>query len=155
MFSATRLRGKIPGMSAEVHLITARNAHLLDTVADGVFEQPLSAGLLARYCADPAQALFVAVLDGLVVGQLKSALHRHPEKPANLFIEELSTAPELRRRGIASMLIDAAIAHAATEGCAELWLATEPENDAANALYKRLGLSGQHVVMYSRILSER
>jgi aminoglycoside 6'-N-acetyltransferase I len=141
-------------MPAEIHLITAQNAHLLEHVADGVFDQPLSAELIAAYCADPAQALFVALSEGRVVGQLKSALHRHPDKPPNLFIEELGTAVDLRRQGIASRLVAAAAAHGESLGCAEMWLATEPENEAANALYKHLGLNGQHVVMYSHILPD-
>ena len=135
-------------------MVTALNAHLLDDIADGVFDQPPTEAFLTSYCADPAQALFVAVRGGQVVGQLKSVLHRHPEKPANLFIEELGTAHDQRRQGIAGELVAAALAHADALGCAELWLATEPENLAANALYRKLGLTGQHVVMYSRLLSQ-
>ncbi len=141
-------------MPVDIHLITPDNAHLLDDVADGVFDQPPTKAFLTSYCADPAQALFIAVQGGRVVGQLKSVLHRHPEKPANLFIEELGTAPAQRRQGIAGNLVAAAIAHAEAQGCAELWLATDPENEAANALYRKLAFTGHHVVMYSRLLPQ-
>jgi len=141
-------------MPVEVHLITALNTHLLDDIADGVFATPVLAKFLTSYCADPTQSLFVALRDGQVVGQLKSALHRHPDKPANLFIEELAIAPDQRRQGIASRLVAAASAHGDTQGCAELWLATEPGNTAANALYRQVGMNAQHVVMYSWLLAE-
>lgn len=137
-------------MEITVAIIGRRNAHLLDRIAPGVFDAGIDGRFVPDLLADPAQRLFVATLELQVVGQLKAVLHRHPEKPPGLFVEEIGVSDGFRRRGIGTALMQAALAHGRDHGCRELWLATEPENDAANAFYRAIGLSGQHVVMYSR-----
>ncbi len=137
-------------MDARIELIGPENIDLLDDIATEVFDAPLTDSWLVDHIADPSNILLVALKVDIVVGQLKAVLHRHPEKPPGLFIEELGVGSHHRRQGIATALMQAATALAKQHGCAELWLATEPENDPANALYKVMGLEGQHVVMYSQ-----
>ena len=139
-------------MDFHVAIIGPDNSHLLSQVAEGVFDTPVEGPHLPAYVGDPSQRLLVAIADGVVIGQIKSVLHRHPEKAPGMFIEELGVATDHRRQGIATALMKAAIALARDMGCAELWLATEPENEAANAFYKATGMGGLHVVMYSRQL---
>ncbi|NNU80547.1 GNAT family N-acetyltransferase [Halovulum dunhuangense] len=139
-------------MSPHVTLIGRHNTALLDHVAEGVFAHPPTAAHLGAYLADPAQRLFVAVQAGRVVGQLSAVLHRHPDKAPGLYIEELGVATALRRQGIATALMQAAVTLARNLGCAEIWLATEADNHAARAFYATQGLSGQQVVMFSRLL---
>lgn len=137
-------------MVTEVTLLSRFNLHLLDRVADDVFDAAIEPGRLPAYLADPAQRLFVAVQAGQVIGQLKAVIHRHPEKAPSLYVEELGVSPAYQRRGIATALMAAATTLAENLGCAEIWLATEPENASANAFYKAINMSGQHVVLYSR-----
>ncbi|MEM8789509.1 MAG: GNAT family N-acetyltransferase [Pseudomonadota bacterium] len=125
---------------------------MLDHVAEEVFDDDIDRADLARYLADPAQALIVAMANDVVVGQIKTILHRHPEKPPTLFVEELGVAPTHRRRGLGTALLHAAEAIARARGCTEIWLATEPDNAAANAVYAAAGWSPQQVTMYSRTL---
>ncbi|MSU90030.1 GNAT family N-acetyltransferase [Rhodobacteraceae bacterium 2CG4] len=132
--------------------VDRRNMALLEHLADEVFDAPIEPGHLSDYLDDPCQHLLVAVLRGTVVGQLKAVIHRHPEKPPNLFIEELGVASAHRRLGIGTALAEKATQLARQEGCAEIWLATEPENTEGNALYAALGMRAQHVVMYNRVL---
>ncbi|MHA3978735.1 GNAT family N-acetyltransferase [Halovulum sp. GXIMD14794] len=140
-----------PGL-LRITRIDRRNMALLEHLAEEVFDAPISPEHLDAYIDDPAQHLLVAVLRGTVVGQLKAVVHRHPEKGPNLFIEELGVSSETRRQGIGTALAERAAQLARQEGCAEIWLATEPENVEGNALYKALGMRAQHVVMYSRDL---
>lgn len=141
-------------MSVTISLISRRNIHLLDRIADDVFDGPIDGGRLQSYLADPAHQLFVAVLNGTVVGQAKTVLHRHPDKAPGIYVEELGVSPVAQRRGIARALMDAVTTLARNQGCAEIWLATEPDNAAGNAFYRAYGLSGQPVVMFNRLLNE-
>lgn len=52
----------------------------------------------------------------------------------------LSVAPGERRRGHASFMLRALIAHCRAEGIAQLWLEVRVSNDAARRLYRQLGL---------------
>jgi len=142
-------------MRTEITLLSRYNLHLLDTIAQDVFDTPVDTGRLPAFLADGAQNLFLAVRNGTVIGQLKAVVHRHPEKAPGLFVEELGVSPAFQRRGVATALMAATTTLAENLGCSEIWLATEPENDGANALYHGLGMTGQHVVMYSRSLGTR
>ncbi|MEM9641667.1 MAG: GNAT family N-acetyltransferase [Pseudomonadota bacterium] len=132
-----------------LRIITSETADLLARIAPGVFDHPLKPEHLSEFLADPAQHLTVAMDGALVVGQLKAVLHRHPDKSPSLYVEELGVSPTHQRRGIAKDLFLHAKSYAATLGAREIWLATEPDNTAANALYKSLDLSPEHVVVYS------
>lgn len=137
-------------MDLQITLLSRFNLHLLEQVAPDVFDQPVDPPRLPAYLSDPAQRLFLAVTDGQVIGQLKAVIHRHIEKPPDLFIEELGVSPAYQRRGVATALSVSATTLAENLGCSEIWLATEPENEAANALYRNLQMAGQHVVVYAR-----
>ena len=62
-----------------------------------------------------------------------------PPPPGALYVDALATAPELRRRGVATALLAAAERRARDEGFPSLALETETSNDAAQALYRGLG----------------
>lgn len=139
-------------MDLHIAIIGRHNLHLLDCVAEEVFDNPVDPARLSAYIADPSQRLMVALAGGRVIGQLKAALHRHPDKAPAMFVEELGVGRLYRRQGIGTALMRAAVTLARNLGCTEMWLATEPENEAANAFYRAIGMDGQHVVMYSRQL---
>ncbi|WP_112322687.1 GNAT family N-acetyltransferase [Oceanibium sediminis] len=139
-------------MSLHITQISSRNRALLDQVAETVFDGPLKPHHIDALLADPAQRLFVACERGVVIGQAKAVIHRHADKAPSLFIDELGVTPSQQRRGIASALVAAVMTLARNIGCAEVWLATEPENDPANLFYKARDMVGEHVVVYSRKL---
>ena len=105
-------------------------------VAPDVFDEPVHAQRLAAYLKTPGHLMILAFEDDLVVGQCAAVVHRHPDKPAELYIDELGTASTHRRRGIGRDLLEAMFAWGRELGCAEAWLGTELDNDAANALYR-------------------
>lgn len=51
----------------------------------------------------------------------------------------LCVAPEWRRRGLGSMLLEHAIDHAAARGCTRMFLEVRPSNPSAERLYLRRG----------------
>jgi len=85
--------------------------------------------------ASPGHLLFVALDDGRDVAQAAGMIHRHVDKPSELYVDEVGVSPAWQRRGIASLLMDALFAAGREAGCAEAWLGTEPDNLPARALY--------------------
>ena len=128
--------------------IRHKNMNLLDRVAVDVFDEPILPERLATYLEHPTNLLIVAVTDGVVIGQAAAVLHHHPDKPTELYVDELGVTPEHLRRGIATRLMEEIVALGKTLGCEEVWLGTEIENAAARALYVRYA-AAQEIVLYS------
>lgn len=124
----------------EVIELNASNRHLLDRVAD-VFDEAVDPERLGACISDPSHILVVAVFEGVVVGQCLGVIHRHPDKPTDLYVEDLAVDVPMQRRGIATRLIKALLALGQRRGCQSLWVAAEPENTAACQLYASLGLT--------------
>jgi N-acetylglutamate synthase-like GNAT family acetyltransferase len=56
--------------------------------------------------------------------------HIHPDKPPQMWINELGVAPPCRRRGIARALLSALLDHARGLGCTEAWAVADPTPEA-------------------------
>jgi ribosomal protein S18 acetylase RimI-like enzyme len=107
----------------------------LARIAPEVFSEPLDPQWLEAYLAERLMLLVIAVEGDLVVGQVKCAVHRHPEKPSDGYIDDVRVTPASQRRGIARAMLAEMERWAREKGCADLWLATEPGNAGARALY--------------------
>src|SRR5690606_37377263 len=130
------------------HLAPDDAGLLLDRVAEGVFDEPVDAARLAAYLAEPGHHMVVALVAGEVVGHCAAVIHRHPDKPAELYIDEVGVAPAFQRRGIGRRMLDAMFAQGRALGCEEAWLGTELDNDAARALYESYGVAMQEMAYY-------
>lgn len=107
-------------------------------LAPQVFDDAIDPLRLAAYLGTPGHLMILAFEGDLVVGQCAGVIHHHPDKPTELYVDELGTASTHRRRGIGRRLLDAMFDWGRELGCAEAWLGTELDNDAANALYRRV-----------------
>jgi ribosomal protein S18 acetylase RimI-like enzyme len=115
------------------------DAALFDRVAAGVFDHAVEPRLAAEFLADPRHHMVVAMRDGVIVG-MASALHYvHPDKPTELWINEVGVAPTEQRRGIGRRILAALLAEGRALGCTEAWLGTDESNTAARSLYAALG----------------
>ncbi|WP_395449295.1 GNAT family N-acetyltransferase [Aminobacter sp. UC22_36] len=143
--------------SIEIRRLQPGDEHLLDSVAADVFDEPVDAARLKACLASSGHLLFVALDDGQVVAQAAGMVHRHPDKPSELYVDEVGVSPAWQRRGIANLLMDALFAAGRELGCAEAWLGTEPDNVPARALYERRKESAEPAetfVMYLYDLSD-
>jgi ribosomal protein S18 acetylase RimI-like enzyme len=82
-------------------------------------------------------ATFVACARGTDVGLVRGALH--DQFPDTGYLISMWVAPEARRQGIGSALVDAVAQWARTKGLARLLLDVGEHNTAAIALYARNG----------------
>ena len=112
--------------AVNVHLVTAETAHLLERVAPDVFDHAVRPELLAEFLANPMNHLVVAVADGSVIGMATAISCVHPDKPRQLFVNEVGVAGPYRRAGVGRRLVEA-------------WVATETSNAPARALYRATG----------------
>jgi aminoglycoside 6'-N-acetyltransferase I len=78
----------------------------------------------------------LAIEGETVVGQCAAVVHHHPDKPTELYVDELGTASSHRRLGIGRQLLAAMFDWGRELGCTEAWLGTERDNTAANSLYR-------------------
>jgi ribosomal protein S18 acetylase RimI-like enzyme len=132
----------------EIRRVRPGDAALFDRVAPDVFDQPIDAARLAAYLREPNHHMLIAMRDGEVVGQCAGVVYRHPDKPAELFIDEVGVTPALHRQGIARRMLDAMLALGKTLGCEEAWVGTEPDNAPARGLYESYGVEAEPFVMY-------
>jgi ribosomal protein S18 acetylase RimI-like enzyme len=123
----------------EIRLLQAHEREVLDRVAPGVFDNPIEPRWRDEFFADSRHHLVVALDDGIVVGFVSAVHYVHPDKPAELWIDEVGVAPSHRRRGIGRRLLDCALAHGADLGCTQAWVLTSPGNTAAQRLYTSSG----------------
>jgi ribosomal protein S18 acetylase RimI-like enzyme len=108
---------------------------------------PVTAEQLQRIIEDPAITLFVAEDDGNIVGTLTLAAFEVPSG-RRAIIEDVVTDEEARGKGVASALVQAALAHAASIGSRTVDLTSRPSREAANRLYLKLGFEQRATNVY-------
>src|SRR3712207_6400975 len=106
----------------EIRRLLPGDAAVLERVAEGVFDGPVEARRLAAYLAAPGHHMIVAIRAGEVVGQAAAVVHRHPDKPAELYIDEVGVAHEHQRQGIAKSMLAALFTLGRELGCEEAWV---------------------------------
>jgi ribosomal protein S18 acetylase RimI-like enzyme len=122
-----------------VRVLAATEAHLLANVAPDVFDELPDPRWTAEFFADPRHHLAAALAGEVVVGMASGVHYVHPDKPPELFINEVGVAPEYQGQGLGRQLLDALTAHARSLGCVTAWTLTEPDNSVARRLYTKLG----------------
>jgi ribosomal protein S18 acetylase RimI-like enzyme len=107
---------------------------------------PSSADLAAIVDATDT-VLFVARLDGRIVGSLTLAMYRMPTG-TKAWIEDVVVDAAARGRGVGEALNRAAIAEAAHRGAKNVNLTSRSSREAANRLYRRLGFDHYDTNVY-------
>jgi aminoglycoside 6'-N-acetyltransferase I len=122
-----------------IRLLGPGDESVLEEVDADVFDAEVVPALAREFLRDPRHHLAVAVEGRRVVGMASGVHYVHPDKPAQLFVNEVGVAAAHRRRGVGRRLLRALLARARELGCSEAWVATEPDNAAARALYAAAG----------------
>jgi aminoglycoside 6'-N-acetyltransferase I len=118
--------------------LTDETAHHLDAVAEGVFDNEIVPASRDAFIASDNHHMFLAVAEGQVVGMISGVVYLHPDKPRNMWINEVGTGDAWLRRGIATALMKEMLELAERLECEEAWLGTESDNRPALALYHAL-----------------
>jgi len=145
----------------EIKVLRRGDDVVLRNVATGVFDNPIDPKLAREFLEDPRHHIAVAVDNGLVVGFASGVHYIHPDKPPELWINEVGIAPTHRRRGLGKAVLKALFDAARELNCTTAWVLTDGGNPAAMKLYSSIGgtltvedaAPGNHTLMYSFVLS--
>ncbi|GAA5514671.1 hypothetical protein Dcar01_03427 [Deinococcus carri] len=122
-----------------VRVLNAAEAAVLDHVAPDVFDGPPDPRWTAEFFADPRHHLAVALDGETVVGMAGGFRYVYPDKPPELFVNEVAVSPAYQGQGLGHRLMDALTTHARSLGCVAAWVLTEADNTAARRLYRASG----------------
>ena len=136
-------------MPVEIRLLRIGDDTTLTRVAPDVFDGPVDSCWTAEFLADARHHLVVALDAECVVGMASAVHYVHPDKPADLWVNEVGVAATHRGQGIARRLVDALLEHGRTLGCREAWVLTEETNSIARRLYSGAGGVESQALMYT------
>ncbi len=122
-----------------VRLVERADAAAFARIAPEVFDNDIDPAMLREFLDDPRHHLAVAFADGEIVGMASAVHYVHPDKRAQLFINEVGVTPAQQQKGIGRRLVDCLLELGRKLDCTEAWVLTEPDNLAARSLYARTG----------------
>jgi GNAT superfamily N-acetyltransferase len=137
-----------------VRILAASEQSALACVAPDVFDHAIDSRWATEFFADPRHHLDVALLEGQVIGMASAVHYVHPDKPPELWINEVGVAPAHQGQGLGRQLLHALFDHARALGCAEAWVLTDDRNTAARHLYASVGGAESPVKYFSFALSQ-
>ena len=109
----------------EIRRLTLAELARLSGAAEGVFEGDWDSDRIGRYVSTPGHIMIVAVNGSEVVGQVAAVLHHHPDRPVDLYIDDLVVGLGYRRRSLGRKLVQAMMDVGVLEGCRTAWVVTE------------------------------
>lgn len=112
---------------------------IFNDVAPGVFDNWCDPILVAEFIADPRHHLAVAIDGGQLVGFASGLHYVHPDKPSEMWINEVGVAPSHQGRDLGKTLLGTLVRHAEELGCREAWVLTDRSNARAMRLYTSTG----------------
>ena len=131
-----------------IKILSTAEISLLVNAADDVFDNPVDEKLASEFLADPRHHIVAALDDGELIGFASAVHYVHPDKPAELWINEVGVAPSHQRHGVGKAIMKEMLRLGQELGCVNAWLTTEKENEAANRLYKSAGGAISQAIMY-------
>src|SRR3954453_18170631 len=142
------LRGK--SVTVEIRMLGREDSSVLGNVAVGVFDHPVAMKWCTEFFEDPRHHLAVALEEEVVVGFASTVHYVHPDKPPELWINEVGVAPSHQRQGIGGRLVAALLDLGARLVCAQAWVPETQGNTVPLELYAvAVGQEAAHMsVMY-------
>jgi hypothetical protein len=87
-------------VDVSVRVLDRDEVAVLDAVAADVFDGPVDRRWAAEFLADPRHHMAVAVAGGVVVGMGSGVHYVHPDKPPELWVNEVGVAPPYQNRAV-------------------------------------------------------
>ncbi len=139
-------------MTASIEIATEATEELVDAIAHllpqlSALSPPPDAHTLAAIVADGDCTLFLARVDGRIVGSLTLVVFRTPGG-VKAWIEDVVVDGSARGHGVGESLNLAAIERAIELGAKAVNLTSRPSREAANRLYQRLGFVKRDTNVY-------
>jgi ribosomal protein S18 acetylase RimI-like enzyme len=128
-------------MNFEIKRLTSDDVALVLEVGAGaeVFDHAPREALTVEFLRDPRHHLVAAVCEGRMIGFVSAVHYVHPDKAAELWINEVGVAEACQNRGVGKRMMEAVLALGRELGCVNAWVLTDRENAAAMRLYAGAG----------------
>lgn len=138
-------------MTIEIRILNEGDEDILCNVASDVFDNELEENLVVEFLVDSRHHIVVAIDEDLVVGFASGVHYVHPDKPPELWINEVGVAPTHQRQGIGKKLLQEMFLKAKSLGCNQAWVLTDRSNTPAMGLYASVAESEtpEDVVMFN------
>jgi aminoglycoside 6'-N-acetyltransferase I len=123
---------------------------LLLSAADDVFDNPVNETYAREFLEDPRHHIVAALVDDTIIGFASAVHYIHPDKPPELWINEVGVAAAHQGRGIGKAIMNEMLNLGKQLGCVNAWVLTDKNNIAANGLYQSIGgrISEEETVLY-------
>jgi aminoglycoside 6'-N-acetyltransferase I len=126
-------------VTIDIRLLGPGDRHVLENVAQDVFDRPIDARWTREFLNDDRHHLVVALDSDVVVGFASAVHYVHPDRGPDLWINEVGVARTHQGRGIGRQVLAAILARGRALGCSEAWVGTEETNAPARKLYRASG----------------
>jgi len=143
-------------VSADIAIVTEVTDELVDAFRRLIPQlssssPPPDQAALEAIVDTPHSALFVARLDGAIVGSLTLATYHIPTG-LKAWIEDVVVDDAARGHGVGEALNRAALDEARRRGAKDVSLTSRPSREAANRLYQRIGFEPRTTNLYRYVL---
>ncbi len=122
-----------------IQTLSLTDLPLLLHPADDVFDNPVDEAFAREFLADPRHHIVVALSDGVVIGFASAVHYIHPDKPTELWINEVGVADAHQGKGVGKAIMNELLRLGKQLGCVNAWVLTDRSNTAANRLYQSAG----------------
>jgi aminoglycoside 6'-N-acetyltransferase I len=136
-------------MDLAIRVLGAGDDEILARAADGVFDYRIDPGFASEFLNDPRHHLAVALDGNEIIGFASAVHYLHPDKPPELWINEVGVAPTHQGRGIGKRLLLALFDVGRSLNCGAAWVLTDRSNGRAIGLYSGLGGHPSDHVMFN------
>ncbi len=104
----------------------------------------------AEFLADPRHHIVAAIDNNVMIGFASAVHYIHPDKPPELWINEVGVASSHQKQGIGKAIMKELLRLGNELGCNVAWVLTDRNNAAGNGLYKSVGgkLEDGNTVLY-------
>jgi len=126
-------------MTTTIKILRPGDDDVLMNVAEGLFDNPIDPELTKEFLEDARHHIAVAIDDGTVVGFASGVHYVHPDKPPELWVNEVGVAPTHQRRGLGKAVLQALFEVGKSHHCTAAWVLTHRSNPEAIALYTSVG----------------
>lgn len=139
-------------MSAQIEIAHEATDELVAAMASLIPQlsksnPPPTKSELAQLISSEASTMFVARVEGRIVGSLTLAMFRIPTG-IRAWIEDVVVDDSARGHGVGEALNRAALDHAKANGAITVELTSRPSREAANRLYQRMGFVARETNVY-------
>jgi ribosomal protein S18 acetylase RimI-like enzyme len=122
-----------------IRLATLEDVDALLLAADELFDNLPQREWTTAFLSQPGHHLLIAVEGAEVIGFVSAVRYLHPDKPPEMWINEVGVVESHQGRGVGTRLMEGTLALARELGCTCAWVLTDEGNEAAKRLYARAG----------------